>query len=237
MSARAGSQANSSYAPRPARATSSASRPLVIGRNGSRSRALPWAGRASPGRRRPPLVGRAPVRPPGEVRPPARQIQPLPAAARRAHNAGDEPGIISRWAVTRETTASADEIGVDGCPTEEASCLVRRGADHLPRPLLVPGDRRRRGRVAPQATELRVRITGTLRADDPILIAVSAPEVRPSSFDMTFRVRGLGDDGSVIADGRCTMVLVDPATGESRPVPASLRRDLMDIEAAATDYC
>jgi len=95
----------------------------------------------------------------------------------------------------------------------------------------------RRGRVAPQATELRVRVTGTLRADDPILIAVSAPEVRPSSFDMTFRVRGLGDDGSVIADGRCTMVLVDPATGESRPVPASLRRDLMDIEAAATDYC
>ncbi len=147
-------------------------------------------------------------------------------------------GILSRWAVTRETTASADEIGVDGHPTEEA--LLRWFAagriTYLDRCWSL-GTGAAEGRVAPQATQLRVRVTGILRADDPILIAVSAPEVRPSSFDMTFRVRGLGNDGSVIADGRCTMVLVDPATGESRPVPASLRRDLIDIEAAATDYC
>ncbi len=146
--------------------------------------------------------------------------------------------MLTRWAVTRETTASADEIGVDGRPTDEA--LLRWFAagriTYLDRCWSL-GTGSGEARVAPQATDIRMRVAGTLRAGDPILVAVAAPEIRPSSFDMTFRVRTLGDDGSVIVDGRCTMVLFDPATGESRPVPATLRRDLLDIEAAATDYC
>jgi acyl-CoA thioesterase FadM len=54
---------------------------------------------------------------------------------------------------------------------------------------------------------------------------------------MAVRVRNLDHDGSVIAEGRCTVSLVDATSGTTLVLPDAVYRELSDLEASATEYC
>jgi acyl-CoA thioesterase FadM len=147
-------------------------------------------------------------------------------------------GILTRWAVVREGTVHASEVRRDGRPTDEA---VRRWfADarefYLDRCRKL-GEESRAGRVRLSETAVDVPPGPPLIAGETLLVAVSVTELRPSSFDMAFRVRGLSAGGSVVATGRCTVELVDEDGHRPALISPSVRQDILAMEAAATDYC
>ena len=44
-------------------------------------------------------------------------------------------------------------------------------------------------------------------------------------------------DGSLVAEGRTAVELVDAATGAARNVPETIRADILALEAGASHYC
>jgi acyl-CoA thioesterase FadM len=69
------------------------------------------------------------------------------------------------------------------------------------------------------------------------LVATAMTELRTSSFEMAFRIRVLGFDGGPVADGRYSVALVEVATGNPLVVPDQIRRELLAVEAEASDHC
>lgn len=146
--------------------------------------------------------------------------------------------ILTRWAVAWETAVSADAIGADG--RLSAPVLRRLFADgrraYFERcPSLreeLHGDR-----IRLQEEALRVDPTEPLGSVRSVLVAVSVTELRPTSFDMALRVRSLGDDGSLVANGRCTLVFMDATAGTPVRMTEAVRRDIIAVEAGASSYC
>ena len=77
---------------------------------------------------------------------------------------------------------------------------------------------------------------GTLDANET-LVGVSVVEVRPSSFDMTVKIRPKGEGEHKPVNLRRTLALERTATGERLPVPREVRDELIAIQLAARDIC
>ncbi len=146
--------------------------------------------------------------------------------------------ILTRWALVRETAVSAGDIGPRGRLSDDA--VLRWFADgrsayfdrcaNLRKEL-------RSGRIRIQTAAVRVGPPPAFQQDSSALVAVSVIELRPTSFDMALRVRGLDADDSAVVDGRCTVMLADAATGASLEIPEVVRREVIALEQGATDYC
>jgi acyl-CoA thioesterase FadM len=65
---------------------------------------------------------------------------------------------------------------------------------------------------------------------------VTVTKLRPTSLELAFRLRGLGDEGSVVGQGHCRVRLVEPDTGSAITIPESVRREVLALEAGS-DYC
>jgi acyl-CoA thioesterase FadM len=146
--------------------------------------------------------------------------------------------ILTRWVVARELVVEANDLTTDERPSEgalerwfaQARVEYVSRCDHLSETIT-------REAVELEIGALRVHPSGATAPGDRVLVAASVHELRPTSFDMVFRVRTLGEDGSVIAEGRCTISLADAATGEALPLPDVVHRELVDLEASAAGYC
>lgn len=145
--------------------------------------------------------------------------------------------ILGRWGAVLETAVSPADLRPDGRPTDET---LQRWFDEARRTYvercLALSETIRDGRIDLVTSAFRNGPPAPLRPGAAVRIGVSATELRPSSFDMALRIRILGD-GSVVADGRCTIALADASTGALLPVPAQVRRDLIALEQGASDFC
>ena len=158
----------------------------------------------------------------------------------RAEVSGLEPGagFLTRWAVVVETEASPSDIGADGCPRQEAvqRWFAAARTAYLDRCLSL-SEEIRNGRVRVRIAALRVVLTGRIEQRQTILVAVSVTELRDTSFDMALRIRSLGDRGSIVANGSCTLVLAEPRRGTVMTLPADVCRDVLALQSNASDYC
>jgi acyl-CoA thioesterase FadM len=158
----------------------------------------------------------------------------------RSEGSAPEPGagFLARWAVVVETEASPSDIDPDGCPRQEAvhRWFAEARAAYLDRCLHL-SEEVRRGRVRVRVDALRMVPTGGIEPSQTILVAVTVTELRDTSFDMALRVRSLGDRGSVVANGSCTLVLEGPKRGAALTLPDAVCRDLLTLESGASDYC
>jgi hypothetical protein len=77
---------------------------------------------------------------------------------------------------------------------------------------------------------------GVCHPSEPGITALVATELRASSFEMAFRIRALGCDGGRLADGRYSVALPEVATGSPLALPDQIRRELLAVEADASDY-
>ena len=92
----------------------------------------------------------------------------------------------------------------------------------------------------PYATALRevafprVHVSADFRGgilfDDELDVEARVERVGSSSWTIAFTARNAnaGDDAPILADGRMTIVAMDPATERPVPLPAELRRVLSD---------
>ncbi len=75
-------------------------------------------------------------------------------------------------------------------------------------------------------------LTGASR----VVISATATEVFPDSFVVALRIRALGTDTDTPVNLACTVRLVDPATGEARPIDDAVRAELIALEHAARHF-
>jgi acyl-CoA thioesterase FadM len=93
------------------------------------------------------------------------------------------------------------------------------------------------GRSRLVVTPLRLGLCRTMEPGIRALIGTAMTELRTSSFKMAFRIRALGSDGGPVADGRFSVALLEVATGNPLTLPDQIRRELLAVEADASDYC
>ncbi len=74
---------------------------------------------------------------------------------------------------------------------------------------------------------------GGIRFDDELEIEAHVARVGSSSWTIAFAARhaDAGADAPILAEGRMTVVAMDPATERPIPLPAALRRALSDDDA------
>ena len=77
--------------------------------------------------------------------------------------------------------------------------------------------------IADQELDYRAPITW----GQTVTVAVRVPDLGTASFPMTYEVRA---DGDVAATAETTIVVVDPDTGESRPIPDDWRAAIAEFE-------
>jgi acyl-CoA thioesterase FadM len=146
--------------------------------------------------------------------------------------------ILTRWPVVHEVRVGPDDLGPDGSPNQVAlgrwqAAVWDAYLDRCPTVRQATRDDRSRLVVKP----LRL---GPCRPMEPgvrALVATAMTELRTSSFEMAFRIRALGSDGGPVADGRYSVTLVEVATGNPLVLPDQIRRELLAVEADASDYC
>ena len=146
--------------------------------------------------------------------------------------------ILTRWAVARETDVAPEDLGQDGWPIRGAleRWFGEARRDYLDRCAALSGHLRGEGVRLEESIE-RLDAMGSLSAGALVLVAVSVTELRPRSFDMALRIRGLGDDGSVAGIGSCRLALLDTASGSRITLPEAVRREILALESAAQHYC
>ena len=145
--------------------------------------------------------------------------------------------MLSRWAVLCEIPLRADDIDAEGRPEEAAIArwldaardrYVRR-CDALSAAVCSDS-------VGLLSTRRNARVIGTISGEE-ILVAVSVTEVRPTSFDMAFRLRSCGKDGRVVLDTKMTCVLTAGASRDALPISPEIRAGLIAVEKEACAYC
>ena len=74
---------------------------------------------------------------------------------------------------------------------------------------------------------------GGIRFDDELDVEARVDRVGSTSWTIAFTARpaDAGEDAPILAEGRMTIVAMDPTTERSIPLPAELRRALMGAEA------
>jgi acyl-CoA thioesterase FadM len=147
-------------------------------------------------------------------------------------------GFLARWAVVVEMEASSNDIDAAGRPRHETVERWFEGArrSYLDRCLALR-EEVRSGRADVRVDDLRIACTGPIESGQPVLVAVTVTELRPTSFDMALRVRGLGGPGTIVASGRCTFVLAEPGSDAALTLPDGVRHEVLALESDASDYC
>jgi hypothetical protein len=69
-----------------------------------------------------------------------------------------------------------------------------------------------------------------------VLVALSVPEIRPSTFDVALRVRRLGEVSASTVDAIYVTRVAD-RHGALQPVPRWLRDELIEVEHTAAEFC
>lgn len=73
---------------------------------------------------------------------------------------------------------------------------------------------------------------GAIVYDDELDVEARIERVGSSSWTVAFAARKADSDGPILAEGRMTIVAMDPATERSVPLPTELRRALSEGEAS-----
>ncbi|WP_049925387.1 acyl-CoA thioesterase [Halopiger goleimassiliensis] len=76
---------------------------------------------------------------------------------------------------------------------------------------------------------LSIEYDRPIEADENVTIALEVSELGTSSVPMTYEVRA---DGETAATARTVQVLVDPETGDSRPLPSEWRSRIESSRSA-----
>jgi acyl-CoA thioesterase FadM len=146
--------------------------------------------------------------------------------------------VLTRWPIVHEVRVGPGELGRDGSPNPGALGRWRAAVwdAYLDR---CPNVRRatRAGRSRLIVSPLRLGLCRPVEPGITALVATAMTELRTSSFEMAFRIRALGSDGGPVADGRFSVALREVATGNPLTMPERMRRELLAVEADASDYC
>ena len=138
--------------------------------------------------------------------------------------------ILTKWVVALEIPVEETDLNENAHVDRDVllGWFARARAAYLEQcPSLVDGS------LEPTVKTLEMKLRRPVEHPDTVLIAASVTELGERWFTMTCRVRSLLGGHGVVADGRCTMEVVDPRTGESVPVPEPLRRDFFALEMGA----
>lgn len=138
--------------------------------------------------------------------------------------------ILTKWAVALEIPVEKTDLDDDAQVGRDGllGWFERaRGAYFERCPSVAEGS------FEPRVKTLDMRDREPIGHPDTVLIATSVTELGETWFKMTCRVRSLIRSHGVVADGRCTMEVVDPKTGELLPVPDLLRKDFVAMEMGA----
>jgi acyl-CoA thioesterase FadM len=138
--------------------------------------------------------------------------------------------ILSRWAVAVEIPIEEVDLGEGAGLGGDvlAEWFARARAAYLERcPSLADG------RFESSVRNVEMRQRGPVGHPDTVLVAASVTELGETWFTMRCRVRSLLGTHEVVADGRCTIEVIDPGTGHPLRVPESLRKDLLTLEMGA----
>lgn len=92
------------------------------------------------------------------------------------------------------------------------------------------------GKALPVVTATEMTPSQPVGSPNTVVVAVSATELRDTSFEMRSRIRNLSSGGEIVASGRCSLALTDPATGERVALSPELRRELIALETSARHY-
>ena len=147
----------------------------------------------------------------------------------------EESRILTRWAVVKEHAVSMGDVGA-GRLREEVLLgwfADARSAYFELSPGLTAETRARRIRIL--GMRLRMGSSGSIEPGRAVWVAVSVTELRPSSFDMAFRVRELGGDGAILAQGGCSVEIAE-SDGSTMKVPEAIRQEILAIEANSASY-
>jgi acyl-CoA thioesterase FadM len=146
--------------------------------------------------------------------------------------------VLTRWPVSKETLVLGRDVDQQGCPTDDAlgRWFAMTWDAYLQRcPTL--RDLVSNGRIELPMGSLQLSSRRSVRPGDSVLVAIGATELRPSAFDLAFRVRVLGSDAAPILDGHRSVSLLDTASGSSIPVPVEVRSELITLAGIASEYC
>ncbi len=69
-----------------------------------------------------------------------------------------------------------------------------------------------------------------------VSVSASATEVFPTSFVVSFRIRGTGGESDATINAACRVVLEDPATGRACELDREIRDELIALEHAARHF-
>ena len=146
--------------------------------------------------------------------------------------------ILTRWPIVHEVRVGPDDLGPDGIPNQGTLGRWRAAAwdAYLYRcPIVRRATRDGRSRLV--VTPLRLGLCRTMEPGVRALVATAMTELRTSSFEMAFRLRALGSDDGPVADGRYSVALLEVATGHPLALADQVRRELLAVEADASEYC
>ncbi|MEW6060083.1 MAG: thioesterase family protein [Actinomycetota bacterium] len=138
--------------------------------------------------------------------------------------------ILTKWAVALEIPAEETDLNENAHVGDGVMLgwFARARAAYLEQcPSLADGS------LEPTVKTVEMKHRRPVEHPDTVLVATSVTELGETWFAMACRVRSLLGSHGVVAHGRCTMVVIDPRTGEPVPVPEPLRRDFFALEMGA----
>ena len=146
--------------------------------------------------------------------------------------------MVTRWAIAWETTLDSQEVARDGSLEHDALVRFASRARHDYIRTCPRFDAAiRRGLIRIHVTGLSlVGSNGAFATGETVRIAASLAELRPSSFDLALRISGLNRSAPPIANVRCSITLVDRATGAPRIIPGAIRDEIIAREREADYY-
>ena len=88
------------------------------------------------------------------------------------------------------------------------------------------------GRVGPILARATIDFRKPVTFPDRVSVSARVPELRNTSFSMSYRATSQAQGGAVVAEGDSVVVMVNYATGEKVPLSEELRRRVAVIEGA-----
>ena len=143
-------------------------------------------------------------------------------------------GFASRWVVLQRHNLGAGDFDADGfvCAEVVDAWLADARAAYLDKCAVLQALRERVGGEL-QATVTRPPARDRIGRPTAVIVTAGATALYPDAITLAFRIRPLGGEGDDGINAACSVVLVDPATGERCELGDDVRDELIALEHAA----